>query len=264
MSVASGLDRLTAVGPYFALDTAGAPGEAPPPGFRPLRDLYAPGREGLLAGRIRDVGRRLGTAEARVAASILHLGLAARFCSVGLGAAVLVGDVPDLTPDEAWVRVPEQGPIDLWAPYRPTSTAGPGSAQARTSADPGRLADRLRRAVVEGQLAELATAVRSTVPLSDGLLRGNVASALAGALRVLDAHIAQAAPDSLSVDPGLARTLVARVLDRPPLAGTGTLTVGGARAGTGFRRTSCCLYYRVGPQAGVCGDCCFTSPPRRS
>ncbi|MFD0350331.1 (2Fe-2S)-binding protein [Kitasatospora aburaviensis] len=48
------------------------------------------------------------------------------------------------------------------------------------------------------------------------------------------------------------------MLERPPLAGTGTLHAGG------FRRSSCCLYYRVGPAAGVCGDCCFTRPPRRS
>ena len=38
---------------------------------------------------------------------------------------------------------------------------------------------------------------------------------------------------------------------------TGTLT------GTGFRRRSCCLYYRV-PGGGVCGDCCFLRPPRSS
>ncbi|MFB8170555.1 (2Fe-2S)-binding protein [Kitasatospora purpeofusca] len=266
MSVASGLGRLAGVGPYFALDTAETPGQGPPPGFRPLREFYAPGQDGLLAGRVREVGRRLGTTEARVAASILHLGLASRFCSVGLGAAVLFGEVPDLTPDEAWVRVPEQGPIDLWAPCSPTSTAGPTSEDAGRSADPAdpaELADRFRRTVVEGQLMELAAAVRSTVPLSEGLLRGNAASALAGALRMLEAHIAQAARDGASADPTLARFLVARALDHPPLAGTGTLTVGGTRTGTGFRRTSCCLYYRIGPQAGVCGDCCFTRPPRR-
>ncbi|MER7705398.1 (2Fe-2S)-binding protein [Kitasatospora sp. NPDC097605] len=229
--------RLAAVGPYFALDAA-APGQDPPPDFRPLRELYAPGPDGPLAHRVREVGRRLGAAEPRVAASVLHLGLAARFCSVGLGAAALLGEVPDLGPDRAWVRVPGQGPIDLWLPYRPAP------------ADRAPLAERFRRAVVEGWLADLAAAVRSVVPLADGLLRGNAASALAGALRVLEAHPAA----------GAARTLVAEVLGRPPLAGTGTLT--GTPAGTAFRRTSCCLYYRVGPRAGVCGDCCFTRPPQ--
>ncbi|WP_327683377.1 (2Fe-2S)-binding protein [Kitasatospora sp. NBC_00458] len=254
--------RLTAVGPYFALDVARSPGEGPPPGFRPLRDLYAPGPDGLLTGRVREVARRLGTAETRVAASILHLGLAARLCSVGLGAAVLLGEVPELDPDLARVRVPEQGPIDLWTPYRPAQ------------ADRGSLVDRFHRSVVEGQLTALEEAVRAVVPLPDGLLRGNTASALAGALRMLDVHTA-AQPGSTPAPhgPARARALVAQVLARPPLAGTGTLLATrvpgipgdpGALGGTAFRRNSCCLYYRIGPQAGVCGDCCFTRPPRRS
>ncbi|MFC5664200.1 (2Fe-2S)-binding protein [Kitasatospora misakiensis] len=254
--------RLAAVGPYFALAAAEGPDQGPPPGFRPLRELYAPGPDGLLADRVREVGRRLGTTEARVAASVLHLGLAARFCSVGLAAAVLLGEVPDLSPDEAWVSVPEQGPIDLWTPYRHTPHR-PTPTDQPTPTDRGPLASRFRRAVVEGQLTELAAAVRSVVPLSDGLLRGNAASALAGALRMLDAHLAQAAPTAPPVDPGLARALVADALDHPPLAGTGALTASGPQATTAFRRTSCCLYYRVGPRAGVCGDCCFTRPPRR-
>lgn len=30
--------------------------------------------------------------------------------------------------------------------------------------------------------------------------------------------------------------------------------------GAGYRRTSCCLYYRT-PGSGVCGDCVFTTKP---
>ncbi|MFF8774870.1 (2Fe-2S)-binding protein [Kitasatospora sp. NPDC015120] len=236
--------RLAALGPYFALDAATAPGEVAPPGFRPLREFYAPAPDGPLARRVREVARRLGTAEPRVAASVLHLGLAARFCSVGLGAAVLLGSVPDLHPDRARIRVPEQGPVGLWLPHPDPDEP------ARAERAP--LPDRFRRTVVEGQLADLAAAVRSVVPLADGLLRGNAASALAGALRVLDARTAHAPH-------GTARAVVAEVLAHPPLAGTGTLTA--TPAGTAFRRTSCCLYYRLGPQAGVCGDCCFTRAP---
>ncbi|MES4829184.1 (2Fe-2S)-binding protein, partial [Streptomyces anthocyanicus] len=51
-----------------------------------------------------------------------------------------------------------------------------------------------------------------------------------------------------------ARSLTAGLLAHPLLAGAGTLT------GTSFRRRSCCLYYRV-PGGGVCGDCCFPTPP---
>ncbi|MFE2727035.1 (2Fe-2S)-binding protein [Kitasatospora sp. NPDC059327] len=236
--------RLAAVGPYFALDAAASPGEAPPAGFRPLRELYAQGPDAPLAERVRVVARRLGTAELRVAASILHLGLAARFCSVGLGSAVLLGTVPTLDPDRARVRVPEQGPIELWTPYEPhepTEAYEPHEPHEHP-------ADRLHQVLVQGQLAPLAAAVRAAVPLAGRLLDGNAASALAGALRMVEPHAA----------PGRARALVAELLRRPPLAGTGALRT------AGFRRTSCCLYYRVGPGAGVCGDCCFDSPPRRA
>ncbi|MFJ9776004.1 (2Fe-2S)-binding protein [Kitasatospora sp. NPDC101157] len=226
--------RLAAVGPYFALDTSGT--TTPPPGFRPLPELYGTGPDAPLAARVRVVAQRLGTAELRVAASILHLGLAARFWSVGLGSAVLLGTVPTL--ERAWVRVPDQGPIDLWTPPEP---ARPASES---------LVDQLHRAVLIGRLEPLAAAVRAAVPLSARLLHGNAASALAGTLRVLDAHAA-----------GPARELVAQLLDRPPLKGSGRLVTG--PRGAAFRRTSCCLYYRTGPGAGLCGDCCFTRPPAR-
>lgn len=226
--------RLAAVGPYFALDTSPAGG--PPEGFRPLTELYGTGPDAPLAARLRVVAQRLGTAELRVAASILHLGLAARFWSVGLGSAVLLGTVPTL--EHAWVRIPDQGPLDLWTPAEPAHPAA------------GTLADQLHQFVLTGQLEPLAAAVRAAAPLSPRLLLGNAASALAGTLRVLDAHA-----------PGAARTLVAELLARPPLAGSGTLRTG--PRGTAFRRTSCCLYYRVGPGAGLCGDCCFSTPPGR-
>ncbi|MCG6498148.1 IucA/IucC family C-terminal-domain containing protein [Kitasatospora sp. A2-31] len=212
--------RLAVAGPYFVLHTAPAPDDTPPPGYRPLRELYATGPDSLLAARIREVARRLGTAEPRVAASILHLGLAARFCSVSLGAAVLLGTVPELDPDRAHLRVPEQGPIDLWAPHRPqpaSSGTSPGEAGSEPLPDLPELADRLHRVLVQGQLAPLATAVRAAVPVSERLLDGNAASALAGTLRMLRPHAA----------PGRAEALVARLLGRPPLAGTGALHTGG-------------------------------------
>ncbi|MFI5647345.1 (2Fe-2S)-binding protein [Kitasatospora sp. NPDC051705] len=238
--------RLAAVGPYFALDTPTAPDQGPPPGFRPLADLFGTGPDAPLAGRIRVVAQRLGTAEPRVAASILHLGLAARFWSVGLGSAVLLGTVPTL--ERAWTRIPDQGPIDLWTPPEPAPATPPPVGTPSTPSTPDSLADRLHRTVLTDRLEPLAAAVRAAVPLSAGLLLGNAASALAGTLRVLDAHA-----------PGRARALVAELLARPPLAGTGTLRTG--PHGAAFRRSSCCLYYRVGPGAGVCGDCCFTRPP---
>ncbi|MFJ7911191.1 (2Fe-2S)-binding protein [Kitasatospora sp. NPDC096204] len=238
--------RLAAVGPYFALDTS--PDGRPPEGFRPLAELYGTGPDAPLAARLPVVARRLGTGEPRVAASILHLGLAARFWSVGLGSAVLLGTVPTL--EDAWVRIPDQGPLDLWIPPEPARPGGGPIGGPTDGPTPGTLADRLHEAVLLGQLEPLAAAVRAFAPLSPRLLLGNAASALAGTLRVLDAHA-----------PVAARALAAELLERPPLAGVGTLRTG--PRGTAFRRNSCCLYYRVGPGAGLCGDCCFSTPPGR-
>ncbi|MFJ5881357.1 (2Fe-2S)-binding protein [Kitasatospora cineracea] len=221
-------DPLAALGPYFAVRT----GPAPPPGFRPLPELYD-GR-GPLAARIAEVGRVLGTGEARVAASTAHLGLAARLWSVALGAAVATGRVADLA--GAWFALPPQGPFDLWVP-------GGGGAPAT--------AEVLERTVWDGQLVPLAAAVRAVAPLAPGLLAGNAASALVGAARQLGS-----VPQLRLPAAALARELLAG----PALAGTGAATAPGGPLG--FRRASCCLYYRV-PSGGLCGDCVFTRPPGR-
>ncbi|WP_063748865.1 (2Fe-2S)-binding protein [Streptomyces sp. NRRL B-24484] len=225
------------VGPYFAVRT----GEAPPAGFRPLRELYAAGPDSPLAGRIRAAARQLGTREPRVAASVVHLGLASRLWSVALGAAALGGIVADLHPDRAHGLLPAQGTFELWLPDGPSAPAGS-------------LADGLRQAVAEENLAPLAAAVRSVAPVAERLLDGNAASALVGAGRVL------ATAPSVRHTEAARRTwsLVRALLDAPPLCGTGSVTAPGRPLA--FRRTSCCLYYRV-PGGGVCGDCVFDRPP---
>ncbi|MEU5383106.1 (2Fe-2S)-binding protein [Kitasatospora cineracea] len=219
-------DPLAALGPYFAVRT----GPAPPPGFRPLAELYD--ARGPLAARIAEVARVLRTGEPRVAASTAHLGLAARLWSVALGAAVATGRVPDLA--GAWFALPPQGPFDLWVPAAdgPAATAGA-----------------LEGAVLDGQLAPLAAAVRAVAPLAPGLLAGNAASALVGAARQLGTVSQLRSPAA-----ALARELLAG----PALAGTGRATAPGGPLG--FRRASCCLYYRT-PSGGLCGDCVFTRPP---
>ncbi|WP_354644235.1 (2Fe-2S)-binding protein [Kitasatospora camelliae] len=242
------LDRVGRIGPYFAV-RAGPAGGTPPEGFRLLRDLYAIAPGGPLAERIAEVGRRLGTNEARVAASTVHLGLAARLWSVALGAAALGGVVPDLHPDRAHWALPAQGPLDLWLPC-PGTTADGGAARD------GAVVEELHRVVLDGNLAPLAEAVRAHAPVAAGLLDGNAASALMGTVRVL-----AAAPGVRGREAARrAETLARALLDRPPLHGTGTLSVPGGPPR--FRRTSCCLYYRV-PGGGLCGDCVFDRPPRR-
>jgi FhuF 2Fe-2S C-terminal domain/Ferric iron reductase FhuF-like transporter len=207
------------VGPYFAVDTdPEIPGH---PLWRPLTALYGP----ALPDQIATVRVRLGTSEDRVAASLLFQGVAGRLWSPALATAVLHGLVPDLSPARVYWRAASPGPVVLAAPGAP---ALPGDAAT------------LHRVIVGGHLAPLVAAVRTVTPVAEGLLWGNAASALAGAMTVL----AAARP----AHSGAALRLVADLLARPPLLGTGDLSP------SGFRRRSCCLYYRL-PSGGKCGDC---------
>ncbi|MGY4994789.1 (2Fe-2S)-binding protein [Streptomyces sp. 900105245] len=229
--------------------TAGATGPAEAtgtPGTRrlpTLAEVYAPAAPAAhpdaLALRVATVADRLRTPEPRVAASIAQQGLAARLWSVSLGCAVLYGRVPDLDPGLLHWDPLASAPDDLWlAELRPL----PGDAAT------------VAATVLHGHLEPLAAALKARHGVAAGLLWGNAGSALAGAARELGRWArAHGRTDVAARARGLTDELFAHPLLRP----TGT------RAGTAFRRRSCCLYYRV-PGGGVCGDCCFTRPPRSS
>ncbi|MGW4256735.1 ferric iron reductase, partial [Streptomyces californicus] len=87
------LALLASVGGFFALRATPVPGG----GHQPLERLYA-GANAPLTARVDKVAARLAAPERRVAASIAHLGLAARLWSLALGPAALLGRVPDLGP----------------------------------------------------------------------------------------------------------------------------------------------------------------------
>ncbi|WP_425474340.1 (2Fe-2S)-binding protein [Streptomyces alboniger] len=231
------LAELASVGGFFALRTGPAPGAA-----APFTQVYAPPAEAgpdPLTLRVRKVAGRLGAPEDRIAVSVAQLGLAARLWSVGLGSAALYGAVPDL--DLAQLRWDADGtsPDDLWL----------GDVRL-LPADAGTVRD----VVQHGHLAPLADALRSRYRISAGLLWGNAGSALAGAARELHGWAAREGRADVGAR---ALELAAALFDHPDLRDTGTLR------GTAFRRRSCCLYYRC-PGGGVCGDCCFERPPRRS
>ncbi|MEV5708690.1 (2Fe-2S)-binding protein [Actinoallomurus sp. NPDC052274] len=207
------------VGPYFAVDTD--PGIPDHPLWRPLTALYGP----ALPDQVAAVRLRLGTAEDRVAASLFFQGVAGRLWSPALATAVLHGRVPELDPARTYWRAASPGPVLLAAPGAPALPADAAT---------------LRRVVVDGHLAPLVRAVRAVIPVAEGLLWGNAASALVGALTVLaTARPAQSAAAS---------RLVEELLGTPPLQAAGDL------GPYGFRRRSCCLYYRV-PGGGKCADC---------
>ncbi|MEU9251987.1 (2Fe-2S)-binding protein [Streptomyces sp. NPDC048270] len=220
------LAEAAAIGPYFAVAAGPRPDGA---AFRPMTDLYTD--RAALKGYVDAVAGRLGTDRRRVAASTLHLGTASRLWSVALACSALTGRVPDLSPPLLWWRQAPAGPVELWLPEVRTLPDGPAAA--------------LHDTVAVRNLRPLSDAVREVYGVSPQTLRGNAASALVGALRVLLARAPHA--------PHPATPLVLGLLGRPPLAGAGTYET--APDGTvRLSRRSCCLYYRV-PGAGTCGDC---------
>ncbi|MEV7687582.1 (2Fe-2S)-binding protein [Streptomyces bungoensis] len=238
-----GLAALRPLGGFFVLRTAAAPAGPPPGAAQALAEVYAAGARDVhgdaLTARVATVGERLGSGEPRVAASIGHLGLAARLWSVALACAALYGRLPDLDPRLLRWDPAATAPDDLWL-----TAVRPRPGDAATLAD----------IVLHRHLVPLGETLRARHGVAPGLLWGNAASALAGAGRELDRWARGAGRGDVTER---ARALTDGLFAHPLLRTAGT------RSGTAFRRRSCCLYYRV-PGGGVCGDCCFTRPPRSS
>jgi hypothetical protein len=217
--------------------------------WRPLSSLLA--SPDYLQRRIADVRSALAAdrppdaVEFRVAASVTHLGVAARLISPVLGTAVLFGWVPRMDPAEvAWQPV-LGGPLPLSLPASALAGRGdqPGERQpGEEQPGEGQLASELRMSLLQGPVRAL-TEVTAAMSVSPIVLDGNVASAVNAAA----AMIAAARPGLATRAAAVRRAL----LNAPELAGTWT---GGAE---GFRRRSCCLIYRASPAAtlAVCGDC---------
>ncbi|MFD9515989.1 (2Fe-2S)-binding protein [Streptomyces sp. NPDC059979] len=221
------LRRLAAVGPFFTVPYGKEP---PGPGFRPLTELYGE----QLGPYVAEVGRRIGSGPGRVAASTAQLGIASRLWSLGLGCAALAGRVPDLAAERVWWRLPDAGSLQLWLP------------------EPADLPAEALGESVLGNLGLLDAGLRERYGVSPKVLRGNAASGLVGALRVLIDRV----PGGAAVE--LAGALLA---EGGALAGTGTF-IQEEGLGVAFVRRSCCLYYQV-PGGGFCGDCVLRTGRRR-
>ena len=233
------LAALRPLGGFFVLRTTGAALQPLPTLAQAYAEPASAPQGNPLGFRVRKVANALRAPELRIAASVAQQGLAARLWSVTLGCAALYGRIPDLDPRLLHWDPDGSAPDDLWlTEVRPLP------------ADPATIADVL----LHGHLQPLTAALSTEYRVAAGLLWGNAGSALAGAARQLDQW---ARANGRTDTAARARALTAEIFGHPLLAGTGTLT------GTAFRRRSCCLYYRV-PGGGVCGDCCFTRPPRSS
>jgi hypothetical protein len=216
MDISTELAEISSYKGFFTLTVGGDAA-----GWHPVKQSYADGYADL----IDTTARRYHTSDLRIGASLVHLGHATRLWSPVLACALGHGVVPDLNDlqradDGAQLRIPE--PV--------------GEAVGCPSAD------LLYHIVVQKHMEPLATGLR--VKLAPALLAGNIASALVGASRAL-----------LTARPDLRGRIVAitnSLLDTGMLAGSGVIT--GPQLG--FRRRSCCLFYRV-PGRSVCGDCVF-------
>ncbi|MCX5384151.1 (2Fe-2S)-binding protein [Streptomyces sp. NBC_00083] len=228
------IKEITALGPFFSLGThpaGAAPAEPWVAMAGPLIEArVAAVREWLAAAG----GQPLDAVEVRVAASVTHLGLAARLLSPALAAYVLHGRVLAFgLADVHWQPV-LGGPVPL---SLPTSAVRPGSSEPEGF-----------EALLDGPLAELGAAMRPFA-LSPHIARGNLASALNGATTMISA----ARPDLAS----RSRAALRLLLDGPALRDSATTGPNGA-----FRRRSCCLIYRSAPghRGALCGDCVLDRP----
>jgi iron complex transport system ATP-binding protein len=218
------LSELARFGPYFAVSIGPVDD-----GWRPLQQLYTD--TALLDGIICGVQARMDTTEQRVAASTFFLSFAARLWSIGLGALAGHRLVLDLNPEHLLFRAAD-GQIQLHIQH-PVAWQGDNLEQL------------LANVVLAEHLAPLTAALRRLGPISGKLLRGNAASALLGAARVFDR-------DATS---GTGWQLARRLCADERLAAAIRFNE------AGYRRTSCCLYYRA-PRGALCGDCVLTSTPR--
>ena len=208
---------LADLGPYFTVGTGPVSD-----GWHSVEQLYA--GSALLDGIVGHIQARLDAAEQRVAASTFYLGFAARLWSIGLGALAAHRLLPDLNAEHLLFQESD-GQIRLHIEH-PVAWQGDD------------LEPRLADMVLEGHLARLSEALRRLGPISDKLLRGNAASALLGAARVFDRNATT----------GRGWQLARRLCADERLSDTIRFN------NVGYRRTSCCLYYRA-PRGGLCGDC---------
>jgi hypothetical protein len=223
------LDDLTALGPFFAVSSH--PSHAAPVlPWRPASELTSP--SGRLRERIASVraalaasgGHAVGEIEPRVAASAAHLGLVARLIAPALGASVLRCPL-DMRPGGLWWQDLIGGPVPFSVPASDPMTGEWGQQ------------------FFEQLLAPFTAAVARLVPVSGRVLWGNVASAVNTAAAQVAGQRPDLAEDAWQAAGGLFGSRWLHDERHPP--------------GPAFRRSSCCLFYRLAPEnpTAVCGDC---------
>jgi hypothetical protein len=225
---AGALADVARFGPYFAVSPQAGPS------WRPLSEL--PGR--ALADRVDGTRERLAEiiggkpVEYRVAASTAHLGIVARLVSPILAVAVRHRLVVRVDPRTVRWEPVLGGPVPLAF----------GEPEARAATSPHDAAALLEEHLLATTIDPITRATQELSHLAHGLLQGNVVSGFAAAARMID-----------TAEPALDARAIVEALLTGPLSGSGRYSDAG-----GFRRRSCCLLYRLAPDAGVCSDCTLT------
>ncbi len=225
------ITRLAELGPFFAVDTHEPTSPITDP-WRPMAELVR--QPAVLRARIADVRAALAAAagrdeiELRVATSVTQLGLVARLIAPVLGFAVATGQLLDVELERLWWQATLGGAFPL-----SFSTTVSANAGARDIAEKA----------LDGPIAAIVAATSAASPISAKVLWGNVGSAINGAVTMITRQ-----QPSLSER---ARTLGSDLIARLPVKNNG-------RVGPGYRRTDCCLIYRLAEndhRANICGDC---------
>src|SRR5262245_16546839 len=208
------------IGPYFELTRGQAPEGA---GWRAAGALIDDADR--LRRMVDDVAVRLRTRQRWIAASVFYQGWAARLTSIYTASAALCGAVPDLGSGVVSFRLRPAGPVEL--NVEPLRSVSPDAGW---------------RILRDDHLDPLAASIRDQVRIGEYVLRGNVGSALAGAITIVSAKCDQplgsllrhhwAHPTDLAVS--------GRWLRTPD--------------GIQYARATCCGYEQLA-DGGRCGDC---------
>jgi len=249
-------DQLTALGPFFAADTH-APHTAPTAPWQSMADLIDD--PAILADRLQSAraslaassGQGLEAVELRVAASVTHLGLAARVLSPLLALAVLHGRTAPVSLRDLRWQPTAPGVFPLSIADLDNADAVPGTGPSADT-NPDKRVDAFAQDTVRTIADELCAATRP-FGVSEHVLRGNITSALAGTCAALGAALPDQRPRS--------QAAFSRLRSHPVLAGTSQTSLDGR-----FQRRSCCLIYRAAPDRNgmVCGDCVLLGARRRA
>jgi hypothetical protein len=222
--LSSARDQLTQMNPRFILPGTG---QDTAPDWVPVTAVLdgTPRAGELLDEALGSVARRLQTAEAWIAASILFQGWAARLTSLYAGSAALCAAVPDLDASRAWYRVGASGRVELTARELLPLDVSTGWDVLYVS-----------------HLTPVAEAVRQRVRIGRRYLASAVAAALAGSL----AALARAGHEPLDL-------LIAQPWAQPPQVRPHGRWIAGS-AGPRYARDTCCGFDRV-PDGGRCQSC---------